>query len=695
MNETIPSGASGNVAAILAALAPGSTVELPIDIPQPDPANENVHPPEQIEFLQQKHRRVGQQKPITITPDGLIRAGEGWWRAMKANGAATIKCYVSTLKPGEQDDLIDEFRVSDNLGAKMSQMNPFAVMATVERLGGEQFDPSILGFVPNTNSPQSYEFLVAQAAQQQGGNGTSTSSAGGHSSAPMNKEQAKQTLQERFGVPPFSILDARQGYWQERKRAWLALGIKSEVGRGANLLKFSDTVLQPDPEKRRAAVPGKDLLDKGPGSAYAVMKEQTPEMGGKCDNPEVVIPGYYKKLNGGMTREEIIEEFLSSRGGENATPHMGGLPDDAKGRIPNYYDQLNEGKTHDEIVRDWVNKQIGKKFAGGVTPDMGGKPDAPYCGVPDYYRMRESGMTHDQIVAWWIERAGNDASLATAFDGTSIFDPVVCEIAYRWFCPPGGLVVDPFAGGSVRGIVAARLGRRYFGSELRAEQVEANRAQLETIECDPAPLWSQGDSRKIKTAYRKLIGKAKADFIFSCPPYGDLEQYSEDADCDISAMSHEDFLVAYRKIVSESCALLNNNRFAVFVVGDFRSPEGGYRNFIGETVKAFQDAGLLLYNEAVLVQPVGSLPVRVGKQFASGRKLGKCHQNLLVFCKGDWRQAVAACGEVEVVLPFEGDALPTAEREGAPSVEVSSAGAPAGQSTEYGERLTLADLGNK
>lgn len=38
-------------------------------------------------------------------------------------------------------------------------------------------------------------------------------------------------------------MDARQGYWQERKRAWLALGIRSELGRPRNLLKFSDTVL--------------------------------------------------------------------------------------------------------------------------------------------------------------------------------------------------------------------------------------------------------------------------------------------------------------------------------------------------------------------------------------------------------------------------------------------------------------------
>lgn len=41
-----------------------------------------------------------------------------------------------------------------------------------------------------------------------------------------------KTLAERFILPPFSILDARQGYWQDRKRAWLSLGIQSELGRG-------------------------------------------------------------------------------------------------------------------------------------------------------------------------------------------------------------------------------------------------------------------------------------------------------------------------------------------------------------------------------------------------------------------------------------------------------------------------------
>jgi hypothetical protein len=48
------------------------------------------------------------------------------------------------------------------------------------------------------------------------------------------------------------------------------------------------------------------------------------------------------------------------------------------------------------------------------------------------------------------------------------------------------------------------------------------------------------------------------------------------------------------------------------------------------------------------VTEAGSLPIRAGKQFVSSRKLGKTHQNVFVFCKGDPRKATEACGPVEI-----------------------------------------------
>jgi len=47
----------------------------------------------------------------------------------------------------------------------------------------------------------------------------------------MPAQDTEGSLVERFVAPPFSILDARQGYWQGRKQQWLALGIKGEQGR--------------------------------------------------------------------------------------------------------------------------------------------------------------------------------------------------------------------------------------------------------------------------------------------------------------------------------------------------------------------------------------------------------------------------------------------------------------------------------
>jgi hypothetical protein len=73
---------------------------------------------------------------------------------------------------------------------------------------------------------------------------------------------------------------------------------------------------------------------------------------------------------------------------------------------------------------------------------------------------------------------------------------------------------------------------------------------------------------------------------------------------------------------------------------------------VPETIKAFQAAGAHFYNEAILVSPVGSLAVRITRQFQVARKLGRTHQNVLIFVKGDAKKATEACGQVWV-QPFE------------------------------------------
>lgn len=346
-------------------------------------------------------------------------------------------------------------------------------------------------------------------------------------------QQKNGPLSKRYEFPPFTVLDGRQGDWQDRKRAWIALGIQSEIGRGEGLL---------------------------------------------YNGPEVQTP----TLNYYRDKEKVRMNISGGSGYIKGVAENGAVCKGTQGAI-----------------------------SVGTSPDIA-------------KRFAESGT------------------------GTSIFDPTLCEIIYRWFCPPGGMIVDPFAGGSVRGIVAALSGFRYWGCDLSAAQVAANELQRDTIMGPPLPLpdfvpecmWVVDDAMNVGTA------APPADFIFTCPPYGDLERYSDDPK-DLSTMDYRAFMTAMRKIAVACAGRLKQNRFAGIVVSDFRDKKTGhYRGFVADTVRAFQDAGLPFYNDVVLLNPIGSLPIRAGKQFAATRKLGKTHQNVLIFVKGCCREATGAiCAE--------------------------------------------------
>jgi hypothetical protein len=267
-----------------------------------------------------------------------------------------------------------------------------------------------------------------------------------------------------------------------------------------------------------------------------------------------------------------------------------------------------------------------------------GKPAfRPNSDLPESVQRKLGGyMANGQV----IDRARGGAT------GTSIFDPVLCEIVYTWFSPPRGRILDPFAGGSVRGIVAAYLGRKYTGVDLRPEQIAANEAQARAIIPGNLPAWIEGDSRE-------AIPAGKVDLVFSCPPYYDLEVYSEDPRDLSTCPSYADFLEAYRAIILASLDRLKADRFACFVVSNLRDRSGMYHNLVADTAAAFEAGGARLYNDAVLLTAVGSLPIRVGRQFVMSRKLGKTHQNVLVFIKGDPQKAASACGPVEIAFEPE------------------------------------------
>jgi DNA modification methylase len=210
----------------------------------------------------------------------------------------------------------------------------------------------------------------------------------------------------------------------------------------------------------------------------------------------------------------------------------------------------------------------------------------------------------------------------------SVFDPALCEVLYHWFCIEGGTILDPFAGGSVRGIVANYLGYKYSGIDIRQEQIDSNREQaINILPIENQPQWYVGDSNKLLDDNWNI----KFDMVMSCPPYADLEVYS-DLEGDISNKPYKQFLELYESIISKSCKLLKVDGYACFVVGEVRDKNGFYIGFVPDTIRAFEKCGMKFYNEAILLNAVASASMRANGNMKT-QKLVKTHQNILVFKK--------------------------------------------------------------
>jgi DNA modification methylase len=242
---------------------------------------------------------------------------------------------------------------------------------------------------------------------------------------------------------------------------------------------------------------------------------------------------------------------------------------------------------------------------------------------------------------WWIDMYGIQSEQGR--DGTksksgfwennnsvSVFDPVLCERMYTDFVPPSGAILDPFAGGSVRGIVATALGFGYTGIELSRNQVMAN--QLQSTE----PNWIVGDSND-----ELLKIKEEFDFVFTCPPYHDLEVYSEDPR-DISNMDYDEFLIKLTSILSQSAQKLKDNRFMGIVVSEIRDTGstrnykiGKYKNFVSDVIRICEDIGLHFYNDMILYNSQHQASRTSGVYFKRNRKVASVHQNVLIFVKGN------------------------------------------------------------
>ena len=223
-------------------------------------------------------------------------------------------------------------------------------------------------------------------------------------------------------------------------------------------------------------------------------------------------------------------------------------------------------------------------------------------------------------------------TMSKGFADVSLLDPVLSEIIVKYFMPDekhGVNCFDVFAGDTVFGYVASKLKKKFTGIELREEQAEFNNSRIREI--DTESIYICDDGRNV----RKHIQDNSQDLFFSCPPYFDLEVYSDNESDASNQKTFEDFYKILDSAFSEAIHCLKNDRFAVIVVGDVRSKKDGhYYDFMGKVKETFLREGMLLYNEAILLDSIGTAAIRASRCMHT-RKLVKVHQNVLIFYKGN------------------------------------------------------------
>lgn len=169
--------------------------------------NSRTHSPEQIAQLAASIREWGFTNPILIDEAGTIIAGHGRVMAAQKLGIEELPCMTAT---GWTDAQRRAYVIADNKLAMNSDWDMEILKVEMQDLG--DFDLTLTGFDLEELGDM---FDQKPEAEPEAGRGAGS-------------------LADRFGIPPFSVLNAREGWWQDRKRAWLALGINSELGRGEN-----------------------------------------------------------------------------------------------------------------------------------------------------------------------------------------------------------------------------------------------------------------------------------------------------------------------------------------------------------------------------------------------------------------------------------------------------------------------------
>jgi DNA modification methylase len=210
---------------------------------------------------------------------------------------------------------------------------------------------------------------------------------------------------------------------------------------------------------------------------------------------------------------------------------------------------------------------------------------------------------------------------------TSIFPaPLVEWVLLRYGGKRGGRILDAFAGGPPRGLVSTIMGYRYLGIEIRQEQIDEDKKVLAELNLEGAE-YLLADGRYFE------VEKNSFDCGLTCPPYWNLEEYS-DLPNDLSNLkTYWQFNAGMFFSAVANFKALKPGAFMCIIVGPFRDKKTGELiDFRSHTVENFKEAGFLFWQEIILSKNFASAAKRSTNAWHNF-KLVPCHEYLLVFRK--------------------------------------------------------------
>jgi len=116
-----------------------------------DPANVRTHNEKNLESIKGSLKRFGQQKPIVISKDSIVIAGNGTLEAARALGWESLKAVRSHLHGPE----ITAYGIADNRSGELATWD---MGALIDQLNALECDPVTEGF----SAENDFEYLIKQ-----------------------------------------------------------------------------------------------------------------------------------------------------------------------------------------------------------------------------------------------------------------------------------------------------------------------------------------------------------------------------------------------------------------------------------------------------------------------------------------------------------------------------------------------------